>query len=202
MKEKQKTKKLPEWGYRLLRPILSPLFKLYYKPKIVNREVIPESGPIIFAGNHKHILDQCLVIISTKRVVHYMAKREYFDGPFAWFFKMTGVISVDRAIHDEVAKQLALDVLKEKKALGIFPEGTRNKTDELLLSFKKGAVKMAAKTGATIVPFAIKGDYKFRKGNLRIVFGEPLKIGTDENLNDANDTLRNRIANILKNEEL
>ena len=74
-------------------------------------------------------MDQCGTILASKRAIHYMAKKEYFDGKFAWFFKMMGCISVNRSIHDDEAKKKAMDVLKDGKALGIFPEGTRNKTD-------------------------------------------------------------------------
>lgn len=198
MKKHTENDRLPTWGYRLLRPVLAPIFKLYYHPKIENKEFIPIDGPIIFAGNHLHILDQCLVIISTKRVVHYMAKREYFDGPFAWFFKLTGVIRVDRAIHDDEAKELALNVLNRHRALGIFPEGTRNKTEEILLPFKLGTVSLAQKTGATIVPFAITGDYKFRSKNLTITFTEPFKVSEHDDILKANRTLENKIRNILE----
>lgn len=202
MSEEEKTEHLKEWGYRLLRPILSPIFKLYYRPKIYNREVIPEDGPVIFAGNHLHILDQCLVIISTKRVVHYMAKKEYFDGPYSWFFRFVGAISVDRSIHDEVAKNKARSVLKQNKALGIFPEGTRNKSDELLLPFKKGAVKLAKESSAVIVPFAIKGKYKFWKNDLRIVYGTPFKVEEFVGIDEANEHLYEEVARILKDDNL
>lgn len=190
-------KKLPEWGYRLFKPILSPLFRLWYRPKIFNASVIPKEGPIIIAGNHKHIMDQCSVIVSTKRVVHYMAKREYFDGKLAWFFKITGCISVDRSIHDDEAKSKALDVLKKDGAIGLFPEGTRNKTDAFLLPFKFGAVSMAKKTDATIVPFGISGDYKFRSKNLKVHFGEPFKVG-DMDLETANQLLASKIGELMK----
>lgn len=191
-----KKKKLNEWGYKLLKPILIPVFKFYYRPKIYNKGVIPKEGPILIVGNHKHIMDQCLAIMATKRVIHYMAKKEYFDGKFAFFFKITGCISVNRAIHDEGAKELALDVLKDNGAIGLFPEGTRNKTKELLLPFKFGAVSMAKKTNATVVPFGITGDYKFRTNNLKIKFGEPFKVG-DMTLEEANEKLRTIIENIL-----
>lgn len=191
---------LPEWGYRLLKPILMPIFKLYYKPKTVNSEAIPLQGPIIFAGNHRHIMDQCMVIISTKRVVHYMAKKEYFDSPFAWFFRFTGVIPVDRSIHDKKAKKSAEEVLKKNGALGIFPEGTRNRTKEPLMPFKMGTVSLAQKTDATIIPFAITGDYLFRKGNLMITFGKPFKVAKNESLEKANDVLKNEILTLLLNE--
>lgn len=194
----KKKRKLPEWGYKLFKPILSPIFKLYYNPKILNEEVIPKKGPILIVGNHKHMMDQCSIIISTKRVVHYMAKKEYFDGKFAWFFKIVGCISVDRSIHDEDAKTSALEVLKSGGAIGLFPEGTRNKTNEFLLPFKFGTVSMARKTGATIVPFGIMGDYKFRSKNLVVRFGEPFRIGEEESLESANKKLEEIIGNLIK----
>ena len=184
---KRKKRISGEFGYRLLTPVMRVLFRLYYNPTIINKEVIPRDGPIIIAGNHKHIYDQCPVIMSTKRVIHYMAKKEYFDGKFAWFFKFVGCIPVNRQIKDEKAKETALEVLKHDGAIGIFPEGTRNKTkDKFLLPFKYGAVSMAKKTNATIVPFGITGDYKFRSKNLTIRFGVPFKVG-DMELSKANE---------------
>ncbi len=191
-----KKNKLPTWGYKFLKPILSPIFKFWYRPTIENKEYIPTEGPIIIAGNHKNIMDQCLVIIATKRVIHYMAKNEYFKGPFAWFFKITGCISVNRQIHDKEATSKAIEVLNNKGAIGIFPEGTRNKTKEILLPLKLGAVSMAQKTKALIVPFAITGDYHFRSSNLKIKFGKPFKVIDD--LEKANEKLKTEITNLLK----
>jgi len=195
---KKKKSDLPEWGYKLFKPILSPLYKFYYNPKIYNKEVIPKDGPILIVGNHLHVMDQCSVIVSTKRIVHYMAKKEYFDGKLAWFFKITGCISVNRSIHDDDAKDSALKVLENGGAIGLFPEGTRNKTDAFLLPFKFGTVSMAKKTGATIVPFGVTGDYKFRSKNLKVRFGSPFKIEEDETLEDANKKLEKIIGDLMR----
>ena len=191
-------KKLPEKGYRFFRAVLGPIFRLYYGPKIIGKELIPKDGPIIICGNHKHVYDQCPIIISTKRTVHYMAKREYFDSKkTAWFFRAAGCIPVDRSIKDEVAKESALEVLNSGGAIGLFPEGTRNKTKEFLLPFKFGAVSMAKKTNATIVPFGLTGDYKFRSKNLTIRFGKPFKVD-DMTLEEANNKLTKEIGSLMK----
>ena len=185
--------------YSLLRIILAPIFKLFYNPKIIGKDKIPSDGSILIVGNHKHIMDQCLTIIATRRMIHWMAKREYFDDwKTRWFFKLSGVIRVDRAIKDEVAKSAALDILKDGGAIGLFPEGTRNKTDAFLLPFKYGAVSMAAKTDSYLVPFGISGDYKFRSNNLRIVYGKPFKVG-NMSLEEANEKLAKEIGNLMKN---
>lgn len=187
-----------EIGYSLLTPIMRVLFRLYYNPKIINKEVIPKEGPILIVGNHKHIYDQCLTIMATKRVIHYMAKKEYFDGKMAWFFKLVGCIPVDRSIKDHNATDKALKVLNSGGAIGLFPEGTRNKTkDVFLLPFKFGTVSMAKKTNATIIPFGLTGDYKFRSKNLTIRYGTPFKVG-DMDLEDANKKLYEEVERLMR----
>lgn len=187
-----------EIGYLLLTPIMRVLFRFYYNPKIINKEVIPKEGPILIVGNHKHIYDQCLTIMATKRVIHYMAKKEYFDGKMAWFFKLVGCIPVDRSIKDHNATEKALKVLNSGGAIGLFPEGTRNKTkDVFLLPFKFGTVSMAKKTNATIIPFGLTGDYKFRSKNLTIRYGTPFKVG-DMDLEDANKKLYEEVERLMR----
>ena len=113
--------------YKVFKIILGPIFKFYYKPKIIGKENIPKDGPILVVGNHKHLYDQCLAILATKRVIHYMAKKEYFDDKkVAWFFKISGCISVDRQNKDKEAAAKAIELLNNNKAVGLFPEGTRN----------------------------------------------------------------------------
>ena len=187
-----------EIGYRLLTPLMRVLFRIYYNPKIINKEVIPKEGPILIVGNHKHVYDQCLTIMATKRVIHYMAKKEYFDGKMAWFFKLVGCITVDRSIKDHNATEKALSVLRNDGAIVLFPEGTRNKTkDVFLLPFKFGTVSMAKKTNATIIPFGLTGDYKFRSKNLTIRYGTPFKVG-DMDLEEANNKLYQEVESLMK----
>lgn len=187
-----------EIGYSLLTPIMRVLFRFYYNPKIINKEVIPKEGPILIVGNHKHVYDQCLTIMATKRVIHYMAKKEYFDGKMAWFFKLVGCIPVDRSIKDHNATDKALKVLNSGGAIGLFPEGTRNKTkDVFLLPFKFGTVSMAKKTNATIIPFGLTGDYKFRSKNLTIRYGTPFKVG-EMDLEDANKKLYEEVERLMR----
>lgn len=192
MKKHKKNK--GEVAYKILTPLMRFLFKIYYNPKMENKESIPKNGPIIIVCNHKHVYDQCLAIMATKRPIHYMAKKEYFDGKFAWFFNLVGCIPVNRSIHDSNAKDKAITILKNGGAIGLFPEGTRNKTnDTLLLPFKFGAVSMAQKTNATIIPSALTGDYKFHSKNLIIRFGKGFKVPKDMDLKEANNRLEKEI---------
>ena len=114
-------------AYRFFKVILGPLYRFWYNPKIIGKENIPKEGRFIIVGNHVHIMDQCNVVISTRRCLHYMAKKEYFDNKkVAWFFKSAGCIPVDRSKKDDDATSAAVEVLNNDNALGLFPEGTRN----------------------------------------------------------------------------
>ena len=186
-----------ELGYKLLTPLMRFAFKLFYSPRIIGAEKIPADGSIVIAGNHKHVYDQCLTIIATKRVIHYMAKKEYFDGWLAPLFRIVGCIPVDRSRKDFSSAMSAMKVLKKGGAIGIFPEGTRNKTEEFLLRFKTGAVTMAKKTDSYIVPFGLTGDYKFRSKNLTVRYGEPFKVG-DMTVEEANQKLRNEVERLMR----
>ena len=192
-------KRKGETALKIFSPLMRLIFRLYYNPKIVNKEAIPKEGPVLLVCNHKHVFDQCFVIMATKRPIRYMAKKDYFDGNKAWFFKLAGCIPVDRSIKDEAAKEAALEVLELDGAVGLFPEGTRNKTNDLLLlPFKFGTVSMAQKTGATIVPCALTGDYCFRSKNLTLSVGKPFKVAKNMDLADANDKLFKEMERLMK----
>lgn len=130
LKEKEITNnKMPI--YKFGRVVLGFIYKLWYNPKVIGKENIPKEGSLLIVGNHINIMDQCNVIIATKRCIHYMAKKEYFDpkykeGKFPWFFRGAGCIPVDRTKKDEEATHAALEVLENGEVLGLFPEGTRN----------------------------------------------------------------------------
>ena len=183
-------------GFTAFSKILLPLFRFYYNPKLVIEHPIPEEGAIIICSNHKHVMDQCMAAIATKRPINYMAKAEYFKGPFAWFFRATGCICVNRNGHDSEAKSEATQVLSKDGALGLFPEGTRNRTDNLMGDFKYGAASLACKNNAKIIPVAVTGDYKFRSKNLMSRIGAPIST-EGRTVEEVNTLLKKEIASLI-----
>lgn len=190
MKENQKL-------YNILKTIYSKLLKILYKPTVKGTENIPQNGAIIFAGNHKHAFDPIMVMSNTKRTVHYMAKESLFKGIHGKIFESIGTIKVHRNQSNPKAVIEAEEILKQGGAVGIFPEGTRNRTNQELLKFRHGAVAIAKQTNAQIVPFAIKGNYKIFKKGLLIEFGKPVDVSQME-IEEANDYIRNEVLNILR----
>ncbi len=89
----------------------------------------------------------------------------------------------------------AINLLKEEKSIGIFPEGTRNKTDQLLLPLRKGTTLLAKKQMQKIIPFAITGKYR-PFGGLTIEFGEPIDV-TNMDTTEANTVLTEKIMDLL-----
>ena len=180
--------------YRIIRIPLGGIFKAIYKPTIIGKEFIPESGRIILAGNHTNYFDCILVGCATKRSVHYLAKDELMKGPLKIIFKNLGIIPVNRRTKDKAALETAVQYLNDDKLIGIFPEGTINRTEDIIMPFKFGAVKMASETNTPIIPFVITGKYKAFKRNIKIQFFNPLTVS--ENLEDAN----NRLMSIVSEE--
>jgi len=181
--------------YRFARPIITVLFKTFFTPKIIGKEKIPASGRIILAGNHTSNFDCLLLMSSTKRSIHFLAKKELFQGKAKSIVKGMGCISVDRKIHDKDALNLAYKTLENNKVIGIFPEGTINRTDSVIMPFKIGAVKMANKTSSYLVPFTITGKYKMFKKTIRIEFHKAYKVSS--NLEKENNKLMNIISENL-----
>ena len=118
--------------YRIVRPIIKILFNFIFKPTYIGLENIPKEGKCILIGNHTSNLDCLLLISSTKRTIHFLAKDSLIKGFKKIFFQNMGIIPVNRKIHDKNALNSAIDILNENKVIGIFPEGTINKTKDIL----------------------------------------------------------------------
>lgn len=184
--------------YWIVKIFGTPIFYLLFRPKYINKKNIPKNVPVVLAGNHKSNFDCASLVCSTNRVVHFLAKKELLDTKMKWFFKGMGIIPVDRKNKNPQALQEAIKNLNENKVIGIFPEGTTNKTNDIIMPFKYGAVKMASETNAYIVPFSITGEYKFF-GRLKITFGEAYKVGID--LEQENKILMNKVIDLIKGEK-
>ncbi len=159
--------------YKIVRPIITFLFKLIFHPTIIGKENIPKDGRVVLGGNHTNNLDCLLLISSTKRIIHFLAKDSLYKGLKKPIFKGMGIIPVNRSIHDKGALNSAIESLKEEKTIGIFPEGTINRTKDIIMPFKIGCVKMAHDTKSPIVPFVITGKYKIFGKGVTIEFFKP-----------------------------
>lgn len=185
--------------YRFIaKPLIYMYIKIAFRPKIIGIDNIPKTSGVVLAGNHTNNLDSVMIAAINKRVVHFLAKDSLLKGPKKIIFKHMGIIPVNRGVHDKDALKKAIDALNNERVIGIFPEGTTNKTKDIILPFKIGAVKMASVTGKPIIPFVITGKYKLFNNNLTIEFLQNIKIPKEKDLTKYNEKLMNIISDKLK----
>ena len=197
MTDKIKFSYKDQWFYTIIKPLLIFLIYFLFRPTVVGRENIPKDGPIVFAGNHTKWVDpEMICAVVRKRQVHFLAKIELYKKLFTRIICLgMGAIPVDRKAHDGSSLKYAINALKEGLTIGIFPEGTINRTNDVIMPFKIGAVKMAHEANAKIVPFVITGKYRlFRKG-VKVEFLKPISISSD--LEKENERLMKIISNKL-----
>lgn len=146
--------------YRATQAFVRFLFLLIFWPTVIGEEKMPKEGPIVLCANHQSMLDPVFIAIYSKRPIHFMAKKHLFSfAPFGALLRKVGVFPVDRGGADIRALKTALQILKEEKVLGLFPEGTR--VDEIRLdNFKEGVAVIAQRGHANIMPVRIRSTYR------------------------------------------
>jgi 1-acyl-sn-glycerol-3-phosphate acyltransferase len=168
--------------YAVVRAILIPFMRLWFRVRIVGAEHIPKSGPVIVTPNHKSFSDSFFIAMGTRRHVRFMGKSELFEGRFGGLLLRLGAFPVRRGQSDEEALETARTVLRQEGLLALFPEGTRVRDPEGLGTPKRGATRLALETGAPIVPAAISGTAKLRVGpivlpqRVQVSFSEPIPV--------------------------
>ncbi|MFO7151819.1 MAG: lysophospholipid acyltransferase family protein [Bacillota bacterium] len=190
--------------YNLAKFVCSLLIKLLFRVRVEGVENFPEEGAAIVYSNHKSWWDPVVVGCVLKRPIFFMAKKELFEIPvFGYILTLLHAFPVNRGAPDRKAIRRALEVLNEKKVLGIFPEGTRSK-DGVLKEPEPGIALLATKVkDVALVPVAIKGDYKFLNPIL-IKIGKPIRLSLDEkeklrsrDLSDLSRAIFDEVAKML-----
>jgi putative phosphoserine phosphatase/1-acylglycerol-3-phosphate O-acyltransferase len=147
--------------YDLLRPFAHPLIA---PVNIVAEglQLIPKSGPVIVAANHRSYLDPIVLTavgMRRGRKLRYLGKKEVFDAPvIGQGMKLLGQIEVDRGSGDSTPLQLAVDALRRGEAIGIFPQGTIPRGDRFFdpeLRARTGVARLAVEADVPVVPVAL-----------------------------------------------
>ena len=168
--------------YRLCAGIVAAVAKVLFRPSVTGAQNIPLTGPVLIAPIHRSNVDFALTLFISKRKVFFMAKDSLFRVPvLGTLITHLGAFPVKRGSADRESMTLSEDVLRQGHALVLFPEGTR-KEGRAVAPLHDGAMFVAARAGATIVPVGIGGsDRAMPKGaklphfaKIRIVVGAPI----------------------------
>lgn len=142
------------------------------------------SGPVVLVANHASYLDPICLGLALRRPISFMAKEELFNYPILkQALLRLNTLSIRRGHSDRQAIRLALEVLRQNKVIGMFPQGTRVKTQDISIG-QKGAALLALKSGATLLPVALQGTERIvplgkrlpRFPRIKVVIGRPFKI--------------------------
>jgi len=164
-------------------PASVTLFRAVWPTRVSGADLVPTTGPIIYASNHTGFLDGPLLAGVAPRWPHCLVKREMFHGPIGALLRSTGQIPVQRGTGDRQALSRALAVLADGEAVGIFPEGSRGRGD--LVAMRRGVAWLALRAGAPVIPVACLGTRRTGEATdhlptplrrLDVVFGRPLHL--------------------------
>jgi len=169
--------------YRVCAAIVSGLARVLFHPTVTGAENIPLQGPVLIAPIHRSNVDFALTLFITKRKAFFMAKDSLFRVPLLGpLITHLGAFPIRRGSADRESMAHSEAVLRQGHALVLFPEGTRQEGREVA-PLHDGAMFLAARTGATVVPVGIGGsDRAMPKGaklprptKIKIVVGAPIE---------------------------
>lgn len=176
-----------------LKKVADLLFcKIFYRVKFEGTENIKINENYVYVANHVSAMD-ALWLWSNIKNLAIMAKEELFKfKPFGAFLKYEGVFPIARGKKDFSHVYQAVKLIKGKKDLLIFPEGTRNARKKGV-NAKNGAVYIASAGNVKILPIHITESFRLF-GKIRIVYGKPIELNlTKEEMKD-----KNRLSEVTK----
>ncbi|MBQ8398098.1 MAG: 1-acyl-sn-glycerol-3-phosphate acyltransferase [Clostridia bacterium] len=163
-------------AHRLVARTVLRLFRV----KIVGTENLPTEGGYIYCSNHVSALDPIMVCGAGRTQVHYMAKKELFKIPIlSVLIKALGAFPVNRGGADVGAIRRAIELLQSGESVGIFIQGHRFRGVPLRETKpKNGAIMIAARSGAPILPICIKTkNHAFSIFHrTQLIIGKPITV--------------------------
>jgi 1-acyl-sn-glycerol-3-phosphate acyltransferase len=147
-------------GVRILRATLLLLMRILFRIEHGGMQNVPRDGPLLIVANHVTYFDPFWIAVRIYRRLRFMAWDKIFGIPIAGpVFNWLGAFPVSLENPESGAYKSALGILQRGGALMIFPEGGRSPNGSLM-RFKPGAARLAMRTGATVLPVAVRGGVK------------------------------------------
>lgn len=160
--------------YRFVLGVARVFMSFIYPMRVHGKENLDGLTRQMLICNHQQWTDAFTVGLLQRRVTHYMGKVELFEIPVvSWLLRSLGAFPIRRGQADIGAIKKAIGILKEDRALCIFPEGTRNH-DNSMKEFQKGAAAIALKGGAPVVPVYISKYRAFHP--VHVWIGKPVHL--------------------------
>lgn len=148
--------------FPFLKAIAWILFGFFGAPiRSKNRSHVKLTGPLLVISNHQSNCDPVVVQYSSPRLIHFLARKELLEMPFVRHFtRWFRAVPIKQSSPDLGALKKAIALLKEGKAVGIFPEGQLSPDGNLLELFE-GTALIVRKSGAPCICLGLQGTNKF-----------------------------------------
>jgi 1-acyl-sn-glycerol-3-phosphate acyltransferase len=158
-------------------PTIGTAVKLGARLKVYGKDRVPRDGGIVVASNHFSWLDPAALGAASPRVLYYMAKIEaHRIRGLGQLIRAFGCFSVRRGESDREAVRMMRRIVAEGKALGLFVEGTRQRSG-LPGEVQAGAAMVALQENVPILPVAIHGTQTWKlRDPVSIAWGEPMRL--------------------------
>src|SRR5436305_12297658 len=145
----------PDAVYEVVRLLTSIYSWLFFRLRCIGSDNVPASGPVILAPNHFSFMDHFFLGVYLRRKIRFMAKSQLFKPPMQWIYSHGGVFPVRRGHGDEDASITAETVIGRGDTVAMYCEGGRSRSGKLGDRARPGIGRLAARTGAPVVPVAI-----------------------------------------------
>lgn len=158
--------RMVQWAFKVI------LFLSGTKLTVIGEENVPADEPVLYIGNHRSFFDIVITYARCPRLTGYISKLSMKKVPLLsiWMTRLHCLFLDREDIREGLKTILAgIDNIKNGISMCIFPEGTRNKTDELLLPFKEGSFKMAEKSGCAIIPMALTNSAEIFENHFPLI---------------------------------
>ena len=186
------------------------------KETVIGEENVPKDKAVLYVGNHRSIFDIVLTYPRVPNPTGFISKKEILKVPSlnVWMIFMDCLFLDRKDIRKGLEMVLtAIDKVKNGISIFIYPEGTRNKTDNPLCEFHKGSFKIAQKSGCPIIPVVVNHTEEIlekhmpfiRSTKVVIEYCKPIVISelSKEDQKNIDQYVKNIIEETyLKNEEL
>ncbi len=164
--KKEKKRREGSRAYRFCYAFFAGIVGFLFRIRVVNPENEPDTGRFVVCANHVSATDPVVICYAfRKHQVRYMAKKELFSIPLlSSLIRMLGAFPVDRGGNDVGAIRRAVEMIKEGKCMGIFPQGHRYPVvDPRTTKTKNGAALIATRAEADIMPvYIMRKNNKFK----------------------------------------
>ena len=171
--------RIVQWGFKVILKITG------VSVTVIGEENVPDE-PVLFIGNHRSYFDILLTYSRCRRLTGYIAKKEMERYPLlsTWMRNLYCLFLNRHDMRESLRViRTAIDYIRQGISICIFPEGTRNRGEELtMLPFKEGSFRIAEKTGCAIVPMSMNNTAaifenhipRIQKVHVVLEYGKPI----------------------------